>query len=183
MATFIALLRGVNVGGHNRLPMADLRASLERAGFDRVATYIQSGNVVLTAPSCDPGRIGAIIADDFGLDIPVVVRSADELRATVEANPFPEMASEPKRLHVFFCPGPVPSEALDAFDHAAHHPDQLATGDNEIYVAYHEGMGTSKLTNAVVDRLVGAPTTARNWTTVRKLVDLAGAADAADAPS
>jgi uncharacterized protein (DUF1697 family) len=177
MTVWVALLRGVNVGGHNKVPMAELRAALTADGFDDVATYIASGNVVLRAPACEPERVSGIIADSFGLDIPVVVRSADQLRAAVEANPFPQAVETPKLLYCFFTTDPVDDAALDGFDHGRYAPDRVATGAGEIYAHYPDGMARSKLDNSVLDRVAGAPTTARNWNTVLKLREMAAEAD------
>ncbi len=172
MNRYIVLLRGINVGGKNKLLMAELRASLEGAGFSDVVTYIQSGNVAMSGPSCDAEQITAIIERDFDLRIPVVVRTAEQLRATIDNNPFPEVEDEPKRLLVFFCADDVPAGAVDGFDMEPHAPDRLAAGAGELYVAYHAAASQSKLTNSVLDKLVGGVTTARNWRTVLKLAEM-----------
>lgn len=174
MGRWIVLLRGINVGGHNKLPMADLRVALGDAGYADVTTYIQSGNIALTAPTCTPDAISAVIADRFGLDVPAVVITPERLREVVTANPFPEMEDEPKFLHLFVCNDPIPLGADEAIDPADHAPDRFAFGRSEIYVAYPQGQARSKLTNAVFDRVTGQVTTGRNWNTVRKLLDLAG---------
>lgn len=169
----VVLLRGVNVGGRNKLPMADLRAALESAGYREVVTYIQSGNIALTADRCHGPDVSAVITTEFGLDVPVVVRTADQLRATVAANPFPDMIDQPKFLHVFFSQDPLAAEAVTGLDHDRFLPDRMAAGEAEIYVAYRTGVAGSKLTNAVLDRAVGQVTTARNWNTVLKLLSMA----------
>ncbi len=173
MTRYIALLRGINVGGHNKLPMADLRASLERAGFSDVATYIQSGNVALTGPSCRSEDLSRVIADDFGLEIAVMVRTGEQLAAAIAANPFPEAEAEPKRLLVHFCTNPAPPDALDGFDHTKYGRDRVAVADGNLYVAFDVGAGSSKLSSSILDKLAGSPTTARNWNTVLKLQDMA----------
>ncbi len=174
MTRHVLLLRGINVGGRNKLPMADLRATLEGAGFDDVSTYIQSGNVALSAERCEPEFVSGLIARDFDLDIPVVIRSEAELRSTVADNPFPDLETEPKRLMVYFCGGPIPAGWDDTFDYQKYEPDRVSAGNREIYVAYRkEGMSSSKLANPVLDRAVGQPTTARNWSTVQKLLEMA----------
>ena len=173
MSRYIVLLRGINVGGKNKLPMADLRASLTGAGFTDVETYIQSGNVALTAPSCNTDSITELIAKDFDLTIPVVVRTQAQLQATIDNNPFPEVEAEPKRLLVYFCSNEVSDPTLANLDRAKYEGDRVETGPAEIYVAYREAVSASKLTNAVLDRVVGATTTARNWKTVLKLAEMA----------
>ncbi len=175
---FIALLRGINVGGHNKLPMADLRACLEQAGYGDVKTYIQSGNVALSAPSCEPGDITGLIEKNFGLTVPVVVRTKEELSAIIADNPFPDAEAEPKFLMVYFCSAAFAEHAVPEFDHARFEPDRLAAsktgGSNrELYVAYNEGMSKSKLANNVLDRHFDVSTTARNWSTVLKLHEMA----------
>jgi len=171
------LLRGVNVGGHNKVPMAELRGALTEAGFDDVASYIASGNVVLRADDCPPARVSAIIAERFGLDIAVVVRSGEQIRAAIEANPFPELAAaNPKAVHCFFTSSPVDDRALSEFDHERYAPDQVAVGAGELFGAYPDGMARSKLTTVVMDRVAGGPTTARNWNTVLKLETMITAA-------
>jgi uncharacterized protein (DUF1697 family) len=173
MTRHIVLLRGINVGGNNKLPMADLRASLTNAGYDDVSTYIQSGNVALSATSCDTDKISALIAQDFDLTIPVVVRSEAQLLATVENNPFTDVEAEPKRLLVYFCGAEIADPSLPDLDRDKYPGDRVEARTGEIYVAYREAVSASKLTNAVLDRAVGSVTTARNWKTVLKLAEMA----------
>lgn len=176
MAIWVALLRGINLGGRNKVPMAELREALTADGFEDVATYIASGNVVLRAPECRPDRISGIIADTFGLDIAVVVRSPEQLRAAIEANPFPEAVENPKSLSAFFTTDPAADDTFADFDHDRYLPDRVAAAAGEVYATYPDGMARSKLTNTVIDRAVGAPTTARNWNTVLKLGEMVEAA-------
>lgn len=195
----IVLLRGINVGGKNKLPMADLRGALETAGYADVSTYIQSGNVALSAGSNDGGvassinssvnnaannaamsaaigeTISEVIKTEFGLTIPVVVRSAEQLRSAIENNPFPEMVETPKFLHLYFCQEPISEEAAAALDHDRYVPDRMVAGETEVYVSYRDGVAGSKLTNAALDKALGQATTARNWNTVMKLLDMAEA--------
>ncbi len=138
-----------------------------------MTTYIQSGNVALTAPSCNGEELSRVITEDFGITVPVIVRTGEELAAAIAANPFPDAEAEPKRLMVHFCSSPIPADALDGFDHTKYGRDRAAVSGGELYVAYDLGAGSSKLTGAVLDRVVGAPTTARNWNTVLKLHDMA----------
>ncbi|MEM9565821.1 MAG: DUF1697 domain-containing protein [Actinomycetota bacterium] len=174
MTIWVALLRGVNVGGHNKVPMAELRAALGDAGLGEVTTYIASGNLVLAADDDPADAIAAVIADRFGLDLAVVTRTTDQLRTAAGANPFAELAAEqPKAVHCFFTSTPVTPGALDGFDGERYAPDRLEVAVGEVFAAYPAGMARSKLTNAVVDRVAGGPTTARNWNTVAKLVELA----------
>lgn len=173
MARHVALLRGINVGGNNKLPMADLRASLVSEGYLDVSTYIQSGNVALSGASCDAEHLTDIIARDFDLQIPVTVRTEKQLRTTIDNNPFPDIEAEPKRLLVYFCTNMVPDGWDANFDYEKYEPDRVSAGPSEIYVGYRDGVGTSKLTNPVLDRAVGGVTTGRNWSTVLKLAEMA----------
>ncbi len=177
MPVWAVLLRGVNVGGHNKVPMAELRAALTEGGFDDVASYIASGNVVLRADECSPARVSAIIAERFGLDIAVVVRTGDQIRAAMKANPFPELAErDPKLVHCLFTTSPVDGDTLAGFDHERYAPDEVAVGAGEFFVSYPNGSARSKLTYAALDRVAGGPTTARNWNTVLKLETMITAA-------
>lgn len=177
MSVWVALLRGINVGGHNRVPMGDLRAALADDGFEEVATYIASGNVVLRAQDSPATRIGELVTERFGHDIAVVARTGEQLRAAIAANPFAEMAErDPKLVHCCFTSEPVADRALDDVDLGRYEPDRAAVGAGEIFVGYPNGAARSKLTNAVIERLAGGPVTARNWNTVLKLASMVTAA-------
>ncbi len=173
---YVVLLRGINVGGHNKVPMADLRAALTAAGFSRVSTYIASGNVILDAPDADEGQVGEEVAEvvtaQFGLSIPIVVRPATTWPAILGANPFPQAEAQPKLLHVSLCDQEPDPEALAAFDVAAYAPDEMAASGRELFLWYPEGAARSKLTGALLERKLGVTTTARNWSTMLKLADL-----------
>ena len=173
----IALLRGINVGGKNRLPMKDLAAMFVDAGCDDVRTYIQSGNVVFRVDpaSADgiPAQIGASILDRFGYEIPVVTRRARDLEAILEANPFVEAGAETDRLHVVFLADAPDAEHLEALDPDRSPPDEFAVRGREIYLHCPNGLARSKLTNAWFDSRLSTVSTMRNWKTVRKLLELA----------
>ena len=176
----VALLRGINVGGKNKLPMADLAAMFREAGCEDVQTYIQSGNVIFRAvPALAediPSRIGASILSRFGYRIPVITRTARELEDTVRANPFAETEFEANRLLVFFLeelPDPAHVEALDP-DRSPG--DEFAVLGREVFVHYPNGVARSKLTNSYFDSGLSTTGTGRNWRTVTKLLELATAA-------
>lgn len=177
MPTYIALLRGVNVGGANKLPMKDLRAFLADAGFAQVQTYIQSGNVVVEADSTDAGAVAQAISEAIrtgaGLDIPATVRSAAQLRAVIENNPFLERGCEPKALHVGFLASTPAPEAVTQLDPDRSPPDEFAIAGDTIYLHCPNGMARTKLTNAWFDSRLSAMSTMRNWNTVRKLLAMA----------
>lgn len=174
--TYVALLRGINVGGKNKLPMKDLTAIFGDAGARDVRTYIQSGNVVFTA---SPGSIDALadsvtreIEARLGLTIPVVIRSHAELEAALEANPYLDRAANPKALHVMFLKDhPAPS-AVAALDPNRSPPDELTVVNREVFLHCPNGIGRSKLTNTWMDRALATVSTARSWNTVNALVDM-----------
>lgn len=183
MTTYAVLLRGVNVGGHNRLPMADLRTALASAGMQQARTYIQSGNIVVDADDVDPeivaARVRSVIATAFHLDVPAVAMTAVELGELAAANPF---ADEPdlRRVHAIVLPsGPTP-EMVDAV--AARVAASAAKGARDdvrivgrtAYLHTPDGFGSSDLARALSSArsnpLSGG--TARNWATVTALLAL-----------
>jgi uncharacterized protein (DUF1697 family) len=177
--TFVALLRGINVGGKNKLPMAELSAMFTAAGCAGVRTYIQSGNVVFEAPAAVadgvPDRVSGAIADRFGYRIPVVLRTGAELSAVLRDNPFLARGADPERLHVAFLAGvPAPGRA-EKLDPARSPPDELSLRGREIYLLCPNGMARTKITNAWLDNTLGTTSTVRNWRTVETLAGLANA--------
>jgi uncharacterized protein (DUF1697 family) len=167
MARYVALLRAVNVGGTGNLPMADLKSICSDAGFARVETYIASGNVVFeskAAPSKVKAALEARLLAYAGKPVGVVLRTAGEMAAVLEANPFPK--AEPKHTYAIFLDH---QPARDALDHAVGQGDEeMRLGGREIFVHYRSGMGRSKL------RIPAAKSgTARNMNTVAKLAELA----------
>jgi uncharacterized protein (DUF1697 family) len=178
MARHIALLRGINVGGHKKVPMADLRAALADAGFEDVKTYVQSGNVALTAKERSPAKVGRkveqAIEDAFGFDVAVVVRSREEIAALVEDDPLGDVATNPTyRVVVFLAEKLDPKRVADV-DPAAFAPEAFALRDYEIVMWAPDGQRDSKLVKTLSEKRTGVVGTARNWKTVLKLLDLAG---------
>ena len=172
---WVALLRGINVGGANRLPMADLRETMQVLGFENVATYIQSGNAVFDAPESDTSgemalaaRLHEAIAERHGVDVPVVLRSSDELLRIVTVHPAAESGIDPKLLHVLFLDR-EPSDTGKTIDPQRYEPDHWTITGREVYVTYPNGSARSKLTIDVFERALGVAATARNLNTVRKL--------------
>lgn len=172
MARVVALLRGVNIG-KRQLPMAALREGLTAAGCRDVATYVQSGNVVLTPPS-GPGELEAWLAEVIGgiagFDVPVVVRTADELAAVVERNPYPDAGGT--RLHVVFCSPHAPADLLDVVDVAAASPEHATVVGGDLYLHLPDGMGRARLP-VLIERGTkrsGIVGTSRNWNTVERLL-------------
>jgi uncharacterized protein (DUF1697 family) len=173
MPTSIALLRGINVGGNKKVPMAELRTLLTEAGFTNVRTYIQSGNVVLDHPRRSDEKlqdeIEVHIAGHFGFDVPVIVRHATQLAAVIDANPFPD--ADTSKLHVGFLRGDAAAGAEDVLAAKAAGAEEFALVGRELYLHLPDGLGRSKLA-ASLDRL-GTPVTARNWRTTQTLLEMA----------
>ncbi len=174
----VALLRGINVGGKNKLPMAVLTGLFEAAGCADVHTYIQSGNVVYRPP---PGRADAVaaaietaIARALALRVPVVTRTAAELAAAVAANPFLAEGADPGHCHLgFLADAPEPARAR-ALDPDRSPGDRFALRGRDLYLHLPNGTARSKLTNAYFDRALGTVTTVRNWRTVQAVLALTG---------
>jgi uncharacterized protein (DUF1697 family) len=173
----IVLLRGVNVGGRNRVPMPALREALEAAGFKDVVTYVQSGNVVLAgAAKADAlaREVEAVIADAFGLDVAVVVRTRAELAKVVRHDPLGKVADQDKLYQVSFCAEQPDKEAVAKLAERAVDGERLLLHGHEIYAWFPHGVGRSKLAAQLSKQKLGTVVTARNWTTVKKLLELAG---------
>jgi uncharacterized protein (DUF1697 family) len=176
MATWIALLRGVG-GGIRPLSMRDLVKELEVIGLKDVRTYIQSGNVIFSSTRAATrlaGEIERCIEKKFGFHSNTFVLSVDELRRAAANNPFPRADAEPKTLHLFFLAQPPKAPQLDAMNELKTKSEQFALKGKVFYFYTPDGFGISKLATRV-DRLLGVDTTARNWRTVGKLLELAKA--------
>lgn len=175
--THIALLRGINVGGHNKLPMADLRDLFDQLGHTNVATYVQSGNIVFTSETSDePTLIRGIttaIHDRFAYNVPTIVRTTGELATVASHHPYRAAEPDDAKLHVIFLDEAPPSEAIPALDPARFTPDEFTLEGRHLYVVYPNGQGRSKLTIDAVERAYGVTATARNWRTVTRLLELA----------
>jgi uncharacterized protein (DUF1697 family) len=165
------LLRGTNIGPNNRIPMADLRALLTGAGFTGVATYLQSGNVALTAGAPAEAvarRCQALIAQRFGLDIPCAVRTREELEAVVGADPLAGVVTDPRLYQVSFLPAAPDPEVLLRLAAAATPDERFALIGHEIYAWHPGGIARSRLATLLAGRALNG--TARNWTTVTTLL-------------
>jgi uncharacterized protein (DUF1697 family) len=172
----VALLRGVNVGGNNRVPMAQLREMMQELGYDDVRTHLQSGNAVFSAPGVSPEQAAAEIegqlASRLGLNVRVLVRTAAELARAVSANPLAEAVAQPSRLLVTFLSAPLPAERLGELDPAEFEPDRFGIGEREVYVWCPEGVRAITLSYAFWEKRFGVIATSRNWNTVTKLLAL-----------
>ena len=173
---YVALLRGINVGGKAMVSMANLREVCTAVGCEDVVTYIQSGNVVLRSPLRPPklkAALAAAIAERFGFEPAVMIRTAKELAAVVDRNPF--AGADEKHLHVGFlhaAPDATTAECLGAIDCA---PEELAAVGSEVYLHLPNGMGRAALPAKMERCLRKTPVTVRNWRTVTKLIELSTA--------
>ena len=178
MARLIVLLRGINLGARNRISMPELREALEKAGYDDVRTYLQSGNVVLTstASAADVARkVERQISKSFGLDIDVVVRSRAQLAKVVERNPLAVVAKNPKRYQVSFLAAKPDSKVVRTLTDIAAPSEKVVSIGRELYAWHPGGVARSKLWAKLAGKDLGVTATARNWTTVTRLLELADA--------
>lgn len=173
MSRHVAMLRGINVAGKNRLPMADLVAMFTAAGCTDVTSYIQSGNVVFSAPAKTVRTIGetisAAIARDFELRVPLVLRTAAELADTVANNPF---GPDTSPLHVMFLADRPTAARVAALDPARSPGDRFTVVGRDVYLFCPNGVGNTKLSNAWFDSKLATTSTGRNWNTVLRLLAL-----------
>ncbi|QXE34133.1 DUF1697 domain-containing protein [Streptomyces sp. GMY02] len=196
--TYAALLRGINVSGHKRVPMAELRDVLAGLGHRDVRTYLQSGNAVFTADTDSTGASGPggsggsagsggaadesalaaglerAVEERFGFRVDCLVRGAAYLRAVAEECPFPAATLEGRQLHATYFSEPVDPERLASLDPAVYLPEEFRLGDRVLYLYAPNGVGRSKLAEALARPALfkGITATSRNWNTVLKLVEL-----------
>jgi uncharacterized protein (DUF1697 family) len=174
--TYVGLLRGINVGGKNKLPMKDLAAMFVTAGCADVRTFIQSGNVIFRADATlsrrVPDLVASQIAERFGYRTPVVLRSADQLREVIGANPFLEAGAHEDSLHVMFLADLPKAAAVAALDPERSPGDTFVVRGRDVYLRLPNGNAKSKLTNAYFDSKLVTVSTVRNWRTTTKLLEL-----------
>jgi uncharacterized protein (DUF1697 family) len=173
---WVALLRAVNLGARNKVPMPELRSLLEEAGYGDVRTYIASGNVLLDGPRSGTTvarELERIVADEFGVDTTVIVRKPAELAALVSEHPF---GRDTSRSHVVFLTGRPTAREAERFAATDHSPDRGVLAGKDVYVQYGAGVRTARLSAARLERLLGVTATHRNWRTVVALADLAAEA-------
>jgi uncharacterized protein (DUF1697 family) len=174
-SSLILLLRGINVGSRKRVSMPDLRALLTEAGFADVRTYVQSGNVVISSRAA-PAKVGAeaerLIADRFGFDVDVIVRTAEDLGEVVARNPLGDVAVDPKRYQVSFLDGEPDPEVVARISDLAADSEQLVAVGREAYSWHPAGAARSKLWAKLAANGLGVRGTSRNWTTVMTLFEM-----------
>ena len=174
MTNYVALLRGINVGGKNILPMKELRELLTNLGCENVATYIQSGNAVFkySGDSAElPGLISIAIESGFGFRPSVMVLTADEFDAIAIAKPFSPEVLEPKFLHVWFLQEPAARANSAKMNDIASVDEKYLLTDLAVYLYAPNGVGRSKLAGGM-EKCLGVPATARNWRTVSKIGEM-----------
>jgi uncharacterized protein (DUF1697 family) len=172
----IVLLRGINIGPRNRVAMPALRELLTDAGFDGVRTYVQSGNVVLETrrtPALVARACEKAIAAELGLDIPVVVRTRDELAEVVRRDPLGKVAHNPKRYQVSFLESEPGADVVKTLSGLAADGERMEVVGREIYAWHPDGVARSRLWAGLAGKDLGTKATARNWTTVTTLLEMA----------
>jgi uncharacterized protein (DUF1697 family) len=172
---WVVLLRAVNLGARNKVPMADLRGLLEEAGYGDVRTYIASGNVLLDGPGSGAAvsrKLERLIADAFGVTTTAIVRKPAELAAVVADHPF---GRDTSRTHVVFLAKRPTAKAAESLAAADQSPDKAVLAGKHVYVRYAAGVQGARLSPAQLEKLLGVPATHRNWRTVAALAELAAA--------
>jgi uncharacterized protein (DUF1697 family) len=177
METCIALLRGINVSGHRPLKMDALRNMMENLGFDRVRTYVQSGNVVFRSSETDLGfageKISAEIESSYGYDVPVIVLSQEKLREVILGNPFrDDVSKDPAYFHVSFLSSPVTDPDIAAIEVKVQEGEAFVISEDHIYLYCPHGYGRTKLNNSFLEQTLKTGTTTRNWKTCNNLLEM-----------
>jgi uncharacterized protein (DUF1697 family) len=174
MPVYVALLRGINLGGHKKIKMDELRAALAAMGFDDVKTYIQSGNVVFKAAKISDKalskKIEATILSKFGHSVSVIIRTAEEIEQLIANNPFLKQPDiDQTKLHVMFLREPPAQSALQQLETLVLKPDQFRFLGKELYFYLPNGVAESVVMKKPIDRVLAIPTTMRNWRTVNTI--------------
>jgi len=173
--TWVALLRAVNLGAHNKVSMPKLREVLADAGFTAVKTYVNSGNVVLDSPARSPAKVGRqvhdVIVEHFGVDTPVMMRTGRQLAAVLDWNPFPGAAADhPHLVAVLHLSGEPQAAAVETLLAGDYAPVRVAHRGAEVVIDWHDRTGRPPVDRAL--KKLGVETTARNWRTLAALVEL-----------
>ncbi len=174
----VAILRGINVGGKRKILMTDLKELFKELGFSDIVTYIQSGNVIFNVNRPINNlelatTIESAISDKFGFDVPVIVRTHDEIQEILTSNPFlKDNGVDVNTLYLTFLkeiPEPKYVEAIEAFDPA---PDKYIMRGRHVFILYSERYSQSKLTNDFFEKKLKTSATTRNWKTIMKIAEL-----------
>ena len=180
MNTFISILRGINVSGHNKIPMAELKVLYKELGFSGITTYIQSGNVIFRHKSGKDlaKKIEQKIFERFSFKVPVVIRTVHELKQVLADNPFlKEKDNDVAKLHVTFLSTEPQKVNIDAASNFNYEPDKFNIAGREVYVYCPGGYGNTKLTNNFFENKLKVTATTRNWRTINELYKLAEASN------
>jgi uncharacterized protein (DUF1697 family) len=177
MNAYVALFRGINVGGSGLLPMKELVATLDGMGARNVKTYIQSGNAVFRSTEVSPSRLSRRLAAEVrrlrGFEPHVLVLRPEAIEKAIAGNPFPDAEADPSHLHLGFLDSMPTNPALEKLAGLRAESERFHLGDGVFYLHAPDGVARSKLA-ASAEKLLGVPMTVRNWRTVRKIGDLAG---------
>ncbi len=178
METYIALLRGINVSGQKQIKMVDLKDSLEKAGLQKVRTYIQSGNVIFEHAGTDPAslanQLGQIILQQFGFEVEVIVTTPAELEEVLQNNPFLSGREEnTKQLYVTFLSDQPAPASIDNLAKVDYSPEEYSIKGKQLYFLAANGYGKAKLNNNLIESKLKVTATTRNWNTMNKLAELA----------
>ncbi|MAT44268.1 MAG: hypothetical protein CL609_18205 [Anaerolineaceae bacterium] len=175
METFVALFRGINVGGHNKIPMAELVTVLQQLGLENVRTYIQSGNIVFNSRKTNHAllidQIRSAVQLTFGFKPAVLIFETERFEKMIRMNPFPQAEGEPKTLHLYFLEKPAHDPDISKLENLKKRNEQYKLFEHVFYLYAPDGIGRSKLA-AGVEKALGVPVTARNWRTVNKIVEM-----------
>ena len=177
MTTHLALLRGINVSGHNMIKMEALKTTLDAIGFQNVQTYIQSGNVFVDTEEENPAAVGFKIKQEifkaFGHEVPVVVIGATDLEACFANNPFlKEEALDTKKLYVAFVSATLSSDSINDLKISQFKPDEASIDASRIYIKYAVGAGKTKFDQKYIEKKLNVTATIRNWNTITQLLQL-----------
>ena len=177
MKTHVALLRGINLGPHHKVPMAELRRIAVSVGLHNPVTYIQSGNLVFDVEPGDGDfdrRLEDALSEHFGFDVPVLTRSREELEGVAGSHPLASPGLEERFLMVAFLERTPEMQIGEVIDAAEFAPDMFEQSGKDVYLAYPNGQGRSKLSHDLLQRRLGVRVTIRNWRTIVRLLELSG---------
>lgn len=176
MNTYIALFRGINVGGHNKLPMKELRALLASLGHQNVDSYIQTGNVIFQTEKSDKKKIAGDIStgveNKYGFKPNVLLLELEELEKAITSNPFPDAVEQPKSLHLMFLAAPPSHPDLESLVEIKKDSERFELKDKVFYLHTPDGFGRSKLAGKT-EKALGVSMTGRNWRTIQKIAEMA----------
>jgi uncharacterized protein (DUF1697 family) len=177
MQTYIALLRGINVSGQKKIKMADLKVSLEKLHFNDIVTYIQSGNIIFKSDIKSINQLEQLIHDiilkDFGFEVPILIKTPQEITDAFENNPFEKDTSkDPKKFYLIFLKDSPLAENITILKTYDYSPEEYVLDDKIIYFYAANGAGNAKMNNNFFEKKLKVQATTRNWNTTHKLVEL-----------